>query len=183
MRNNNTVYDSACAQISKHLNPESKVLELACGTGMFTNRLSRKTSVWVATDFSEGMVKQASKNSKDENVTYKVEDATNLSFSADEFDVVLIANALHIIPNPNKALQEIHKVLKDDGLLIAPTFVYEKKIPIFRLWFLEKIGFKTYSKWTSKQLAQTVWNNGFTIISKNVITAQPLSECVVVAKK
>ena len=39
--------------------------------------------------------------------------------------VVIASNALHIVPQPEKALAEIHRVLKDDGVLIAPTFTHE----------------------------------------------------------
>ena len=40
------------------------------------------------------------------------------------FDVVIVSNALHIVPQPEKALREIKRVLKDDGVLIAPTFTH-----------------------------------------------------------
>ena len=38
------------------------------------------------------------------------------------FDVVIVSNALHIVPHPEKSPAEIRRVLKDDGVLIAPTF-------------------------------------------------------------
>ena len=38
--------------------------------------------------------------------------------------MVLVSNALHIVPQPEKALAEIRRVLKDDGVLIAPTFTH-----------------------------------------------------------
>ena len=55
-----------------------------------------------------------------------IQDATKLTYESENFDVVVIANALHIMPNPDLALWEIHRVLKKDGILFAPTFVYEK---------------------------------------------------------
>ncbi|MCR5024844.1 MAG: class I SAM-dependent methyltransferase [Lachnospiraceae bacterium] len=39
------------------------------------------------------------------------------------FDAVIISNALHIIPDPEKALSEINRVPKKDGILIAPNFI------------------------------------------------------------
>ena len=68
------------------------------------------------------------------------------------FDVVVIANALHIMPQPEKALNEIHRVLKKDGILFAPTFVYERGYPKLPIWLMEKAGFKTYHKWQSEEL-------------------------------
>ena len=34
---------------------------------------------------------------------------------------------IHVMPEPQKALKEIDRVLKDGGLLIAPNFVDDKK--------------------------------------------------------
>ena len=47
-----------------------------------------------------------------------------LPYAEESFDVVIVSNALHIVPQPEKALQEIKRVLKDDGVLIAPTFTH-----------------------------------------------------------
>lgn len=46
-----------------------------------------------------------------------------MSYISDYFEVVVISNALHIMPEPQKALKEIDRVLKENGLLIAPTFI------------------------------------------------------------
>ena len=45
-------------------------------------------------------------------------------YAAQSFDVVIVSNALHIVPEPAKALAEIHRVLKNDGVLIAPPFTH-----------------------------------------------------------
>ena len=47
-----------------------------------------------------------------------------LPYADKSFDVVIVSNALHIVPQPEKALQEIKRVLKEDGVLIAPTFTH-----------------------------------------------------------
>ena len=47
-----------------------------------------------------------------------------LPYAQKSFEVVIVSNALHIVPHPEKALQEIRRVLKDDGVLIAPTFTH-----------------------------------------------------------
>ena len=50
-------------------------------------------------------------------------DATALPYADDSFDAVLIANALHVMPEPEKALREIDRVLRPGGILIAPNFM------------------------------------------------------------
>ena len=47
-----------------------------------------------------------------------------LPYANKSFNVVIVSNALHIVPQPEKAIAEIKRVLKDDGVLIAPTFTH-----------------------------------------------------------
>ncbi|MBQ6732054.1 MAG: class I SAM-dependent methyltransferase [Paludibacteraceae bacterium] len=88
-------------------------------------------NTFLATDYAEQMLKVAKKDKrweqmKNQNIKldFAQADATALPYSASQFDVVLIANALHIMPNPTAALREISRVLKPDGILIAPTYVH-----------------------------------------------------------
>ena len=69
------------------------------------------------------MIREAQKGKCVDNLIFEVADATDLPYENHSFDVVLIANALHVMPEPEKALKEIERVLKEDGLLIAPNFV------------------------------------------------------------
>lgn len=55
---------------------------------------------------------------------HTVQDMFNLPYADKSFDVVIVSNALHIVPEPEKALREIRRVLRDDGVLIAPTFTH-----------------------------------------------------------
>ena len=79
---------------------------------------------------------------KRQNISFSVQDATRLTYNSEEFDVVVIANALHIMPEPNKALAEIHRVLKPNGILFAPTFVYEKRYYKTDIFIMKLLGFK-----------------------------------------
>ena len=111
--------------------------------------MAGKSGSWEATDYSENMIKEAEKRNqgehKCEQLRFCVQDATNLTYEDEKFSVVVIANALHIMPQPEKALKEIHRVLKKDGILFAPTFVYERGYPKLPIWLMEKAGFKTYT--------------------------------------
>jgi ubiquinone/menaquinone biosynthesis C-methylase UbiE len=95
-----------------------------------------------------------------------------LHYSDSKFDGVIISNALHIMPNPQNALENIRRVLKDDGLLIAPTYLRTKrfgekiKVLIGRI-----IGFKTYSKWTTHEYLQFLSQNGWDVQSSEVFKA------------
>lgn len=182
MKSNDKNYTSLCDCFSKHINKNMNVLELACGTGQITFKLADKVKSWTATDFSEKMILKAGKRNKFGNINFAVADATSLPYKDNTFDAVVIANALHIMPAPDKALSEIHRVLKKNGVLFAPTFVYEEVTSSKTVSFMEKFGFKTYHKWDSNSLADYVKNKGFKIIDSSIIPAKPIDECALIAE-
>lgn len=101
------MYDRIPAQISG-----KEVLEIATGPGLLAKHVAHPTKRMVATDYSEGMIREAKKGSYPAQLTFAVADATALPYPADSFDVVLIANALHVMPEPELALAEINRVLR-----------------------------------------------------------------------
>lgn len=181
-KRNKELYNTLCQKIKPLLKENQKVLELACGTGQFTEFLSNNSQYLISSDFSEKMVYEAKKRFNMDNVSFEVQDATNLSYEDNSFDIVLIANALHVMPNPDKALKEIKRVLTCDGILIAPTFVYDGKINNFRLFIMDKIGFKTFNKWTSTQYLDFIQTQGFNVISIENIYDKVLFECLLICK-
>lgn len=187
MAKNDAAYITICDSLNDFLSSDKKVLELACGTGQITFRMADKALSWIATDYSENMVKEAEKRKKQEaancKAVFQVQDATNLTYEEEQFDVVVIANALHIMPDPDAALKEIYRVLKKDGVLLAPTFVYEKGYSKLLIWIMEKAGFKTYHKWTRAEYAKYVSQKGFCVEKDTLVKGRPLSECILVAKK
>ena len=124
MQSSEPLYAAIAQQMQPHLTPEMNVLELACGSGQLSFRLSRLVRDWEATDFSPKMIAQAKLKPRGAGLHFSVQDATSLPYADETFDAVLIANALHIMPRPEKALAEIYRVLKPGGQLFAPTFVH-----------------------------------------------------------
>lgn len=88
------------------------VLEVATGTGLIAKNIADCTKRTDATDYSEKMIQQAKKNCNSKNLTFSIQNAYHLTFADDSYDVVIISNALHIMTDPEKALQEIGRVLK-----------------------------------------------------------------------
>ncbi len=147
------------------------VLEIATGPGLLAKNVAHAAKKMIATDYSEGMIKQALKSDNPPNLTFKITDATNLQYEDNSFDVVLIANALHIIPNPEKALQEIDRVLRPDGTLIAPTFVNHQEGFGSKLWsgILKIAGVRFEHQWSPNEFADFLVRNGWQITHNEVL--------------
>ena len=105
------------------------------------------------------------------------------TYADKSFDVVIVSNALHIVPQPEKALQEIKRVLKEDGVLIAPTFThagnsFSGKVKAF---FMKLAGFPLHSRWTSEEYLRFLRQNGWTVRKSTVLKASfslTYAECV-----
>ena len=104
---------------------EAKVLELGCGTGSLwlgQDDMVARCGKLVLTDFSEGMLETAKGNiGEKDNIEYRVEDIQNLSFDDDSFDVVIANSMLYHVPDLNKGLCEVRRVLKEDGVFYCAT--------------------------------------------------------------
>ena len=159
------------------------VLELAAGTGLIAKNIVRAASHIEVTDASEEMIAEAKRNNRSAKLHFSVWDMFCLPYAEESFDVVIVSNALHIVPQPEKALQEIKRVLKDDGVLIAPTFThagnsFSGKV---RAFFMRMAGFPLRSKWTSAEYLRFLSQNGWAVRKSAVLKASfPLTyaECV-----
>lgn len=150
------------------------VLEIATGPGLLAKHVAHAAKRMIATDYSDGMIAEARKGEYPGNLTFEVADATNLPFDHQSFDVVLIANALHIMPEPEKALREIDRVLKDKGILIAPNFVNHKKGFASSVWsgILKVAGVRFEHQWGTKEYKEFLEKNGWKVKNCKEIRAR-----------
>ena len=164
MSGDGRTYAQIVSRMKKVLNKDMAVLELACGTGLLSVRIAGSVKLLEATDFSEEMIRQAKAKAHSSRLHFSVQDATNLPYTPGTFDAVVISNALHIMPEPEKALAEIRRVLKPGGILIAPTFTAAGSLPgRMRIRIMELSGFKVFHKWTQQGYLDFLKGNGFEI--------------------
>ncbi len=181
-------YKVISKKIIPYLNKDMNVLELACGTGMFTYLLADKVNSWKATDFSENMLKEAKAAGRKHKVipglSFSREDATNLPYEDSSFDAVFIANALHIMPNPEKALAEIKRVLKDGGVMFAPTFIHGEGVGFtLRVKLIELCGFKAFVKPTNEEFKEFIEINRFEVLEYDKVGSKLAPICCMIARK
>jgi SAM-dependent methyltransferase len=103
-----------------------EVLELGCGpAGLWAQNLGRVPAGWRITlsDFSPGMVAEAQRTIGDAagRFRFEVVNAREIPFGEGSFDTVIANHMLYHVPDLNKALAEIHRVLRPGGRLYAST--------------------------------------------------------------
>ena len=182
MRKDRAAYEEMYALIRPVVKGKT-VLELATGTGLIAKNIVNAAARIEATDASVGMIAEAKRDNQSAKLHFSVQDMFRLPYADKSFDVVIVSNALHIVPQPEKALAEIHRVLRDDGVLIAPTFTHAENsfFGNSKAFFLKLAGFPLHSRWTSEEYLCFLQQNGWTVRKSNVLKASfPLTyvECV-----
>ena len=182
MRKDGAAYEEMYALIRPVVKAKT-VLELATGTGLIAKNIVIAAAHIEATDASAEMIAEAKRDSHSAKLHFSVQDMFCLPYANQSFNVVIVSNALHIVPQPEKALAEIRRVLKDDGVLIAPTFThagnsFSGKVKAF---FMKLAGFTLHSRWSSEEYLTFLQQNGWTVWKSVVLKASfPLTytECV-----
>ena len=162
---------------------DKTVLELATGTGLIAKHIVKVAACIEATDASPEMIAEAKRGNCSAKLHFSVQDMFSLPYADNSFDVVIVSNALHIVPQPEKSLREIKRVLKDDGVLIAPTFTHAENSLRGRIkaYFMRLAGFPLHSRWTSEEYLSFLRQNGWRVRKSAVLEASfPLTyaECM-----
>lgn len=121
---NGKVYRRLGERVAEEIEQNDVVLECACGTGAISKYIAPKCKQLIATDFSKGMLKQASKNCrKFNNIKIRRADMTQLKCSDNRFDKVVAGNVIHLLEEPYAAIKELERVCKAGGKIIIPTYI------------------------------------------------------------
>ena len=182
MRKDRAAYEKMYALIQPVVKAKT-VLELATGTGLIAKHIVNAAAHIEASDTSAEMIREAKRRNHSAKLYFSVQDMFCLPYADESFEVVIVSNALHIVPQPEKALAEIHRVLRDDGVLIAPTFTHAENsfFGNSKAFLLKLAGFPLYSRWTSGEYLCFLQQNGWTVRKSDVLKASfPLTyvECV-----
>ncbi|MBN1883764.1 MAG: class I SAM-dependent methyltransferase [Deltaproteobacteria bacterium] len=160
-------------RIDREVCPDHVVLEVAAGTGLITLEIARRVSVVYAVDITPEMIAEAKRKAFDrhiENISFFIEDAYELPFEDRSFDTVICANALHNMKEPERALAEMKRVVKESGKAILPTFCHGEGLKSrITSRVITLLGFPGYQRFTRERLCGLVERSGFYVESMEII--------------
>ncbi|MDN4605314.1 methyltransferase domain-containing protein [Paenibacillus sp. F6_3S_P_1C] len=121
------------------IEPSHEVLDIACGNGNFSRRLSELGAKVTAFDYSSKMIERAKLRTKEKyNIRYTVIDATDstalLELGKGKFDRAVANMALMDISDLSPLVRSLHELIKDDG-----TVVFSIPHPCFQTPKMRKI--------------------------------------------
>lgn len=118
-----------------NLGPTDRVLDLACGPGLYTRRFAAEHSgrELVGLDLSWPMLRHASKKATKlgiENTRFMHGDARVLPLQDSSVDAANCCGALHLFPDIRRVLGELHRVIRPKGRFSMATFLRRPGLPI-----------------------------------------------------
>lgn len=160
---------------------KARILELGCGTGdLWDKNRSCINEDWSITlsDFSKGMLQETKDNlgEIEHNFIYEVIDAQDIPYEDESFDVVIARHMLYLVPDIEKALLEIKRVLAKGGLLYVTTNSCEAMAELNELMekFDPKIGLNTNGmcKRFNMENGQQLLEKCFNDVKTNVLSGK-----------
>lgn len=111
------------------------ILETAAGTGIVTRAVHRALpgATIIATDLNAAMLEIAEQRLRSELVSFRIENAQDLSFDDESFDLILSQFGIMFFPDRVRANQEAHRVLRPGGHYLVVTFDALDRSPVAKI--------------------------------------------------
>lgn len=95
------------------------VLDAGCGNGYLTRKMAQTAKKVYGVDFTEKLIELAKQKNNPANVEFSVGNLEKLQFPDSAFDLVLCNMVLMDVENIEKAIAEMSRVLKKNGIIVA----------------------------------------------------------------
>ena len=112
-----------------------RILDVGCGTGSLTFALARAAdlSEIAAIDYSPVFVEEATRRNTDPRIKVRQADACALPFEGGTFDRALALLVLHFVPQADKAVAEMRRVVRSGGVVAAAVWDHLGGMPGMRM--------------------------------------------------
>ncbi|AJH17263.1 class I SAM-dependent methyltransferase [Bacillus mycoides] len=159
----------------QYVEKEVQVLDVGCGDGYGTYKLSLTGYKAVGVDLSEVMIQKGKERGEDPNLSFIKGDLSSLPFENEKFEAIMAINSLEWTEEPLRALNEIKRVLKKDGYacitILGPTAKpRENSYP--RLYGKDVVC-NTMMPWEFEQLAK---EQGFEVVDGTGVYKRGVNE-------
>ncbi|MGL5964094.1 MAG: class I SAM-dependent methyltransferase [Fusobacteriaceae bacterium] len=164
---------------------EGKILEVGVGSGAVLSYYKKNTDI-TGIDFSVGMLELAREKSKKlelNNLKLLEMDIENMSFEDESFDSVFSTCVFCTVPNPEKGISEVYRVLKKGGKAVFIEHMKsENKIINFALSILNILTTHVLGTSLLRETEKSIRAAGFSeVVSKNLMMKDVLR--LIIAKK
>jgi len=146
----------------------SLILEVGCGTGLFTQELAYTDNTIIAIDISDALIKKAKERVQAKNVELVVGNAYETNFDSNSYDFVVGSSVLHHL-EVDSALKEFSRILKPGGgimftepNMMNPQIAMVKNIPALKRRAGDSPDETAFFRWG---IARKLRTHGFTDIS------------------
>jgi ubiquinone/menaquinone biosynthesis C-methylase UbiE len=150
----------------------SKLLDIGCGTGRFTIPLATKLRFKVTgADSSEEMLAKAREKDTGKLIKWNLQDAQDLTYSDNSFDIVFMSHLLHHCDDPDKVIHECWRVLKVPGVILLRYGAIEQiRDDVEHVFFPEALAIDEPRTFSIRKTEECLKEAGFAgIISEEII--------------
>ncbi len=182
---NGKVYRETGEKVAEFIGNEDVVLECACGTGAISEYIAQKCRKLVATDFAPGMLRQTAKKCRHfDNVMVRKADITNIKCRDERFDKVVAGNVIHLLPEPEKVLRELERVVKPGGMIIIPTYINKaNRISAITAKFFTLLGAEFKRQFDLESYKRFFEEKGYTNVQYHIVDGRMSCAIAVIMKK
>ena len=145
-----------------------RVLEIGCGTGLFTKELAATDNTIIAIDISDALIRKAKERVHAENVQFVVGNAYKTKFKPNSYDFIVGSSSLHHL-EVDSALKEFSRLLKPGGgimftepNMMNPQVALIKNVPAIKRRAGDSPDETAFFRW---KIAKKLRDQGFTDIS------------------
>ena len=147
------------------IEPTLTVGDLGCGTGQVSELIAPHVAKVIAVDGSTDMVQAAKKRLKGHQIDVRRGDMEALPIDDGQLDAAITALVLHHVPEPARALMEMHRVLKPGGRVLIVDM-----LPHDRVEYQQQMG-HVWLGFSEKTMKKFLEGAGFTSVSMTPLPA------------
>lgn len=177
-------YERTLDRTCSYLKPDDHMLELGCGTGTTSLKLSDQVRHITATDISNRMLEIADHKKLEQgitNVDFMQKGVEDLPFG-ETYDVIFASSLLHLLTDLDDSLSRIRQSIEPGGLFISKTVCLKKQNPIYPIVIpiMRLFGKAPYVNFiTGNEMEAAIKKAGFEIIESDDHNTKPACRFIV----